>query len=71
MGDVWRAILRADIFVGSISKFSRVPALFAKREIPDPRHISDPTIAANTAAENQKLLNECTEFQLIKCKSKG
>lgn len=70
VGDVWRAILNADVFIGSISEFSRVPALFAKGRIPDPRNISNPEIAAATKVEKDRLLGECTEVELVQCKHK-
>ena len=70
VGEVWRAILSADVFIGSISEFSRVPALFAKGTIPDPRNISDPAIAAESKARAQRLLEQCSEVQLAKCKHK-
>jgi hypothetical protein len=68
VGGVWRAILSADVFIGSISEFSRVPALFAKGEIPNPRNISDPNLAAQSKAGTQKLLDQCSDVQLVQCK---
>lgn len=68
VGEVWRAILSADVFIGSISEFSRVPALFAKGKLPDPRNISDPTIAAESKAGTQHLLDVCSDIQLATCK---
>jgi hypothetical protein len=70
VGDVWKAILSADVFIGSISEFSRVPALFARGEIPDPRNIADADIAAKTAVDNKRLLDQCAEFELFQCKNK-
>lgn len=70
VGNVWRAILAADVFIGSISEFSRVPSLFAKGEIPDPRNITISAIAEQTRLQNKELLNQCTDIQFVSCKHK-
>lgn len=70
VGEVWRAILSADVFIGSISEFSRVPSLFARGQIPNPRNISDPIISRNTRIERQRLFNQCTDMDLVSCKHK-
>jgi hypothetical protein len=63
-------VLSAEVFIGSISEFSRVPALFARGEIPDPRNIADADIAAKTAIDNKRLLDQCAQFKLFQCKNK-
>jgi hypothetical protein len=70
VGDVWRAILAANVFIGSISEFSRVPALFAKGEIPDPRNITISSIAEQTRLQSKALLDQCSEAQFVSCKHK-
>ena len=70
VGDVWRAILAADIFIGSISEFSRIPALFARGRVPDPRNITIPVIAEQTKTDNKALLDQCSDTQFVSCKHK-
>jgi hypothetical protein len=70
VGDVWRAIITADVFIGSRSEFSRVPALFAKGHLVDPWKIEDAKIANETSVEGNRLLDSCSIFQLSSCKNK-
>lgn len=70
VGEVWRAIVSSDVFLGSISEFSRVPAMFARGLVTNPRNISDGRIASETQRENQRLLEECGETKIFQCKHK-
>lgn len=70
IGNVWRAIVSADVFIGSISEFSRVPAMFAKGYVPNPRNITNLHIATQTRDKNRQLLEECGEMKVIQCKHK-
>lgn len=70
VGEVWRAIVSSDVFLGSISEFSRVPAMFARGQVLDPHNISDVRIALETKQETQRLLDECGETKIVQCKHK-
>lgn len=70
VGEVWKAIVSSDVFVGSISEFSRVPAMFARGLVPNPGNISDVRIASETKQETQRLLHECGEAKIVQCKHK-
>jgi hypothetical protein len=70
IGDVWKAILSSDIFIGSKSEFSRVPAMFTRGHVMNAWQIGDDEIRNQTEIENERVFDTCTEYQIFSCKHK-
>ena len=65
VGDVWKAILNADIFIGSKSEFSKVPAMFTRAQV-----VSEFESWPLFQNESTKIFANCTESMIYSCKNK-
>jgi hypothetical protein len=65
VGDVWKAILAADIFIGSKSEFSKVPSMFTLAQV-----VAEFETWPMFRNESAKVFANCTEGMIFSCKNK-